>query len=119
MAGPGLQTKKRLLAVLIIFSIVFVYLAGHTGYIQLVQGQTLKNMAYEQQTRGRVITPKRGTIYDRNGKELAISASVDTIAVNPKDIANYEGMSEKIAEKLSEILEMDKETILKRINRNT
>ncbi|HHV96439.1 MAG TPA: PASTA domain-containing protein [Clostridiaceae bacterium] len=119
MAGPGLQTKKRLLAVLVLFFLVFIYLAGHTGYIQLVQGQTLKNMAYEQQTRGRVITPKRGTIYDRNGKELAISASVDTIVVNPKDISRYEGMGEKIAEKLSEILEMDKETILKKVNRNT
>jgi stage V sporulation protein D (sporulation-specific penicillin-binding protein) len=119
MAGLGLQTKKRLLAVLIIFFLIFLYLAGHTGYIQLVQGQTLKNMAYEQQTRGRVITPKRGTIYDRNGKELAISASVDTIAVNPKDIARYEGLGEKIAEKLSEILEIEKEDILKKINRNT
>lgn len=119
MAKTGLQTKKRLLAVLIVFSLAFLYLAGHTGYIQLVQGQTLKSMAYEQQTRGRVITPRRGTIYDRNGKELAISASVDTIAVNPKDIARIEGSKEKIAKKLSEVLEISEEDVLKKINRNT
>lgn len=119
MAKTRLQTKKRLLAVLIAFSLVFLYLVVHTGYIQLVQGQTLKSMAYEQQTRGRVITPRRGTIYDRNGKELAISASVDTIAINPRDIALYEGMGDKIAEKLSEILEISEEDVLKKINRNT
>ena len=119
MAGPGLQAKKRLLVVLIIFFVAFAYLAGHVGYIQIAQGQTLKSMAYEQQTRGRIITPKRGTIYDRTGKELAISASVDTIGVNPKDIAKNENSKGKIAKKLSEILELEEEFVLKKINRNT
>lgn len=119
MAKPGLQVKRRLLVVLISFTALFIYLGGHVGYIQLVQGQTLRSMAYEQQTLGRVITPRRGTIFDRNGKELAISASVDTIGVNPKDIAKVENSKEKIANKLSEILEIDEAKVLEKINRNT
>jgi len=119
VAGPGLQAKKRLLIVLIGFFLIFVILLGHVGYIQIVQGQILKSMAYEQQTRGRVITPKRGTIYDRNGKQLAVSASVDTIAVNPKDVAKSGISKEIIAKKLSEILEIDEEKIIAKLEKNT
>ena len=38
---------------------------------------------YSQLITSRAISPKRGTIYDTNGKELAISAAVDTVTINP------------------------------------
>jgi cell division protein FtsI/penicillin-binding protein 2 len=55
------------------------------GFIQFVQGSELKDMAYMQQTLNRNINPKRGTIYDSTGKNiLAISASVETVSINPR-----------------------------------
>jgi len=122
VAGLDLQVKRRLLVVLAVYFLVFLLLSVRVGYIQLVEGHKLKSMAYEQQTLGRLISPKRGTIYDRNGKQLAVSASVDTVTVNPSDVRNYaknKGISlDQIAEKLSEILEMNKETILAKLNKN-
>ncbi|NSW90516.1 MAG: PASTA domain-containing protein [Firmicutes bacterium] len=118
MAGPNLQVKKRLLTVLGVFCLFFILLIVRVGYIQIVQGQKLKSMAYEQQTLGRLISPRRGTVYDRNGKKLAISASVDTVFVNPSDIKSSKIPPEEIAKKLSEILEMDENTILSKLMKN-
>lgn len=119
MAKLGLQVKKRLLFILGLFCLVFLLLMGRMGYIQIVQGQVLKGMAYEQQTLGRLISPRRGTIYDRNGKKLAISASVDTIFANPKDLADMGISLYPIAKKLSDILEMDEDMILQKLSKNT
>ncbi|NLC69641.1 MAG: PASTA domain-containing protein [Clostridiaceae bacterium] len=117
MAGPGLHVKKRLLVTLGILCLVFIMLTIRTGYIQIVQGQKLRSMAYQQQTLGRLISPRRGTIYDRNGKKLAISATVDTVIANPGDIGSSGIAPEKIAGKLSEILGMDESKILEKITK--
>jgi stage V sporulation protein D (sporulation-specific penicillin-binding protein) len=119
VAKLGLQVKKRLLFVLGIFCLIFLLLIVRVGYIQIVQGQTLKSMAYEQQTLGRLISPRRGTIYDRNGKKLAISASVDTIIVNPRDLEKLNISLEPMAKKLAEILEMDENTVLRKLSKKT
>ncbi|MCX7710932.1 MAG: penicillin-binding transpeptidase domain-containing protein [Clostridia bacterium] len=115
MAGPGLSVKKRLLATLMIFSMMLCILMIRVGWVQIVKGEDYQKQAYEQQTRGRIISPKRGTIYDRNGKELAISASVETISVNPAEIRKSKKDPEMISIKLSEWLQMDKEKVLKKV----
>lgn len=74
-------------------------------------------MAYVQQTLDRTINPNRGTIYDRNGEALAVSASVETVTVNPTNISAEN--KEKVALSLSQIFELDYETILKRVSRKT
>ena len=66
-----------------------------------------------QQTLDRSINPKRGTIYDATGKNiLAISSTVETVTVNPGNIAKED--KEKVAKKLSELFELDYETGLKK-----
>lgn len=97
--------------------LVFLLLIIRLGYIQFVQGSELKTMAYVQQTLDRTINPNRGTIYDRNGEILAMSASVETITVNPTNIAKED--KEKVAKALTNIFELDYETVLKKVNRKT
>jgi len=87
-------------------------------YLQFVCGNELKNMALEQQTKEKEITPRRGTIYDRNGKELAISANVDTVAVDPKRIRE-EDNGDKVASTLSQVLGMEKDDILKILSKQS
>lgn len=74
-------------------------------------------MAYVQQTLDRTINPNRGKIYDRNGEILAMSASVETVTVNPTNISTDK--KEKVAEALSNIFELDYTSVLKKLNRKT
>jgi len=97
--------------------LVFLLLIIRLGYIQFVQGSELKTMAYVQQTLDRTINPNRGTIYDRNGEVLAMSASVETITVNPTDIAKED--KEKVAKKLSEVFDLDYEKVIKKVSKRS
>ncbi|HHV98114.1 MAG TPA: PASTA domain-containing protein [Clostridiaceae bacterium] len=119
MAGPSLLIKKRLLVILVIFTIAVFVLIGKLAYLQIVQSDELQKMAFEQQNTSRTISPRRGTIYDRNGKELAISASVDTISVRPGELKSSGKDFDLIAQRLAELLEMDKETVYKKITKNS
>jgi stage V sporulation protein D (sporulation-specific penicillin-binding protein) len=81
-----IKLKKREFLILIIFTLAFLFMTYRIGFIQFVKGEEYQRMAYANQTHKRYINPKRGTIYDTNGKGLAISASVDTVSVNPKEL---------------------------------
>lgn len=96
---------------------LFSLLAIRIGYIQFIQGEELQTLAYVQQTLDRTINPNRGTIYDINGNVLAMSASVETVTINPTNIA--EENKEKVAEALSNIFELDYEQVLKKVNKKT
>lgn len=119
MAGPSLIIKKRLIAVLGIFTLLIAALLFRVAWIQLVNGDWYQKKAFAQQNYNRVISPRRGTIYDRNLKELAISASVETISVNPQVIKKSDKDPEQVAQGLSEILGMKMEDVLKKITRSS
>ena len=99
---------------MIIMFIIFALLAIRILWIQFISGSSLRESAYRQQTLNRIISPKRGTIYDSNGKVLATSASVDTVTVNPSLIKKEN--KEKIAKALSDIFELDYETVLNQVS---
>lgn len=113
----NITRKKRMRNMLAVIAIIYLLLMIRIGYIQFVKGDELQAMAYVQQTLDRFINPNRGTIYDRNGEVLAMSASVETVTVNPTNIANED--KEKVARALSNIFDLDYETILKRVKRKT
>ena len=75
-------------------------------------------MAYMQQTLDRNINPKRGTIYDATGKNvLAVSSTVETVTVNPGNIAKKD--KEKVAKKLAELFELNYEKVLKKVEKRS
>ena len=112
-----LGIKKRLRIALLIILIVFILLIIRIGWIQLINGKFYANLALEQQNLGREITAKRGIIYDRNGEILAMSASSEMITINPNNIPKDK--KESVARTISEILELDYEKILKKVNKNS
>lgn len=109
-----LSIKKRMVKYLIGFVIVSIGLTVHIIKIQFIDGERLSQLAYEQQTLDRKITPKRGKIYDSSGKiVLAESIKVQAITVNPNRIKD----KEKVAKKLSELFDLDYEKVLKKISK--
>ena len=117
---------KRLKGFLVFIFIVFIALVAKIGAIQFIDGTWLKERAYSQSTSSTVVSAKRGTIYDSNGKALAISAEVDTVSVNPeylvvkeKGEVNQEKtqeLREKMAQKFAEIFSLEYDDVLKKLN---
>lgn len=93
-------------------------LAIRTAYWQIIRGEELTKKAQSQQQGTSIITANRGNIYDRNGKTLAQSASVNTLICNPQDIKNS-GNAEVIAQKLSPVIGMQYDTVLKLLTKNS
>lgn len=121
-AVPG----KRLLFVLLTIFVLLLCLIVRIIWIQFVNGAELKELASRQQTLNKIISPKRGAIYDVNGKSLAESASVDTITINPSKfiMKNKPGetlaLQEKVAKGLSEIFGLEYEAVLAKVqSKNT
>lgn len=106
--------SKKILIFCIFSAILLLALTGRTAWIVFVKGASYKEAAYNQQTSSKVISPKRGTIYDSTGKALAISASVDTVSINPNLIDNKN--KEKIAKALSDIFELDYNSVFEKVN---
>lgn len=111
------KMRKRCLIIFALVGIAFVLLGVRLAYWQFVRGDELKEKAQAQQTRTSTVTANRGTVYDRNGKVLAQSASVDTLVCNPKQIQKDEAEF-VVSEKLSEILGMDRDEILELVTKD-
>ena len=116
--NSDMSRKRRLKIWIIIVFIITTLFITRIGWIQLVDGERLKQMALEQQSIDREISPRRGTIYDATGKNvLAISSTVNTITVNPNNIAKED--KEKVAKALSNIFELDYDKVLKKVKKNS
>lgn len=108
--------SKNLLVGMIAFFAVFAFLLFRLFFIQFVEGAELKESATRQQTTNRIISAKRGNIYDSNKKLLATSASVDTVTINPSKIKTEN--KETIAKAFSTIFELDYNEVLEKVNSN-
>lgn len=115
MSKTNIAIKKRMLFMLVFLLILLFALICRMFYWQIVEASYLQKQAYSQQTKNRIISPKRGVIYDRNMVTLARSITVETISVTPKNVKD----KEKTAQGLSEILGLDYETVLAKVNKNT
>lgn len=115
---------KKLKVVFIIIILCFVALLVRIAFLQFVQGNSLKESAYQQQTINQIISPKRGNIYDSTGKALALSARVDTVTINPTKISDTDEeknakLKEKVSKAFSEIFELDYDEVFEKVNSNT
>ena len=119
--------NKRLRGILIAVIVVFLIIIFRIGWLQFVEGASLKEMMYDQLITSEILTPKRGSIYDSTGKTLAISAQVDTVSVDPRkfvqtdedgDVDEFKTKAyrEKISKSFSDIFELDYEETLNKIS---
>ena len=110
--------QSRTLQLLGVFGVVtFVMLFTKLYHWQITEHEELQSIAVRQQTLRTTVDASRGTIYDRNGTILAMSASAETIFLSPKEILENEQDQELIANGLAEILDMDAEDILKKMEK--
>lgn len=102
-----------MLVTLLIIIFLFIILLFRMWYIMVNRSEYYKERADDLHERERVIKAERGIIYDRNGVALATNKSVCTISV----IHNQIKEPEKVIQTLSKVLDMDAETVRKRVDK--
>lgn len=120
MAKQPTVSMKRRINILLVFVVLFgfILMTGRLFFLQVIGGDDYRDRATQQQLRDSTIAAKRGTIYDANMNILAQSATVWTAYLSPVYISDDEEAN-LIADKLSEILNVDRETIYKKTQKNT
>lgn len=107
--SKGIKIRMALVVSLFLFGLCAVI--GRVYYLQAIAQEDLE----AKQTvvdRSMEFKPRRGSILDRNGKELAISVKAPSIYVHPRQIEDRDAA----ATKLAEILQKDRETVYKKLD---
>lgn len=97
------------------FLALSVAVVGRLVYMQVVKADEWSAAATAQRTRDIRITPRRGTIYDREGEVLALSSAAKTIIANPRQVKDA-GVT---AQRLAEVTGGDSKTYLEALNRDS
>ena len=113
MERVTLKSRRRLAFMLFVFEFLLLCLIFRIFYIQYFKGPFYQKLAFEQQTRDRLISPVRGQILDRNNTPIATSKSVSAISVIHAQVKE----PEKVAKILSEKLDLDYTETLEKINK--
>ena len=97
-----------------IFLTIMGIVAARLGWLQVVDAANLSERAESQRTNVATLHAKRGTIYDRNGNILAMSAECETIYANPETVKDPSGVADLLVKHLGgekqtymELLTMD------------
>lgn len=81
------RMRKRLLVLLLMFSMAFVVVVGAIVYYNFVRGDKYSQRVLAQNNYESITIPfKRGNIYDCNGSILATSTKVYNLVLEPKNI---------------------------------
>ena len=72
--------KFRILLIGIFFIMAFTAIAAKAVHLQVYRSHWLSEKASRQYEKSLTIHGKRGTIYDRNRNEMAVSVDVTSIA---------------------------------------
>ncbi len=99
--------RVRWLAVFIVAVVWMGAVVARLGYLQLFRYSEYLSKAQHQQLRVRETTPKRGSIFDRNGHELAVSLPVDYCFADSSEIND----PDMVANLLSRVLNIAPEEI--------
>lgn len=92
--------KKKFILLEVVFVTILLLLIVRVAYIQVHRAEELQTLAYEQQTRDRLISANRGEILDRNMNKIATIETVATVSVINAQVENPEEVSRVLSEKL-------------------
>jgi cell division protein FtsI (penicillin-binding protein 3) len=68
------------------FGLAALAVVGRAAHLQLIEGSEWRRKAAAQQTTRVALPARRGTLYDRNGVELALSQETYGVGVAPRDL---------------------------------
>ena len=110
------QFQMRLLFLGFATSLWVLAVGGRLFYLSVSMRDTLQERAELQHQHTLKLDPRRGTIRDRNGRELATSVEVESVYAVPKAFAG--ASIEQAATALASCLSLPRDKIAARLNRD-
>ena len=108
-----ISIRRGLSATLLLITFFLCILSGRLLYVQIINSDSLRTLAFEQWTRDLPFTADRGDITDVNGIKLASSMTLYTMYCRPSDVKE----AEKIAAFVSAALDIDKTLLYTRLTK--
>lgn len=105
--------KRKILVVFVVAAVIILALVGRLVYLMVFDAKYYQKKAEDLHEREREIKAARGEILDARGEVLATNKTVCTISVIHSQIRE----PEKVIKTLAEALQMDEETVRKRVEK--
>ncbi len=103
--------KVRIIFLSCLLFFGFVLIVGRMFQLQVLKKEQLYKLAAQQQSVQIPLVPKRGTIYDGKGNELAVSIEVESVYADARKVVDVE----KAASELASILRIDRTELKQRL----
>ncbi|WP_019554227.1 penicillin-binding protein [Propionispira raffinosivorans] len=91
------NVQKRIAIFIGLILCFLIILCGRYAWLQLVQGGQLAERVKAQSGEQKVLQSPRGTIYDRNGRELAVSMLTKSLFVDPSNVKDGDQLAADLA----------------------
>ncbi|MDR2656260.1 MAG: hypothetical protein LBB86_00360, partial [Oscillospiraceae bacterium] len=111
MQTPGMTIRKRLLWLTAAIPLLFCLILLKIGELTIVRSNELTSRGIQQWTRNGSVSAARGRILDRNGKTITQSITAYIVSASPNQVTE----PEKMADLLCPMLNLDRETVLKKL----
>ncbi|MCP4566677.1 MAG: penicillin-binding protein 2 [FCB group bacterium] len=113
MSSRRLSLPQRFLIGSIFCSLFLALLLGRMFYLQTFRHQNLYTQSENNRIRIQPVVPKRGLVFDREGRLLIDNRAAYSLAVVPAEVSRTPTL-----ERLSALLEISEESLNRRIRRN-
>ena len=112
---PELLVRKRIWVMTLMLAALFLLVIGRIAALTIRDAEALTQRGVSQWTKAGTVTARRGSIIDRNGSTLALSATAYTVTADPRLVTDIEAFLDAV----TPILPLDREAATKKLSDNT
>lgn len=104
--------KSRVVVIFFCFALAWILVLSRAAYLQFLPNDKLTQLGKRQYQTQVNLPARRGSIFDRKGRDLALTVQVPSLFADPKLIVN----PKKVARQLGHIFHEDPKGLLQKIN---
>lgn len=108
---PGRGRNARVVVIGVVLAVGWLGLGYRLFQVQALEADAYASDGLDQRVRHEELPADRGTIYDRDGVELAVTVDAVAVIANPSQIEN----AEEVARVLSSVVDLDPEVLRERL----
>lgn len=112
---PELLVRKRIWWMTLILAAMFLLVIGRIATLTIRDAEALTQRGVAQWTKAGTVTARRGSIIDRYGRMLALSATAYTVTADPRLVTDID----EFLETVTTVLPLDEESARKKLSDNT